>query len=63
MNKKYTLEEFKEMFRKAEMEVLSNPTEGLDIEDGDGNTKVVLLVAGMLITTKMRKKLFGEKEQ
>ena len=65
MQKKYTMKEFKEMFDKAKMEVLNNPTEGGD--HGNKNPEEIaqmnfsLMLSGMIIFSALEKKLFKEE--
>ena len=65
MEKKYTIKEFKKMFDKAKMEVLSNPTEGGN--HGDRSPEEIaqmnfnLMLSGMIIFDALEKKLFKEE--
>lgn len=65
MEKKYTMKEFKEMFDKAKMKVLNNPTEGGN--HGDKSPEEIaqmnfgLMLSGMIIFNALEKKLFKEE--
>ena len=65
MRKKYTMKEFKEMFDKAKMEVLSNPTEGGNHGDMSpdkiAKMNFSLMLSGMIIFDALEKKLFKEE--
>lgn len=61
--KKYTMNDFKEMFDKAKMEVLTNPTKGLKGEESEkAEAKVSLMLSGMLLFQQLEKELFGDEE-
>lgn len=60
--KKYTMNDFKEMFDKAKMEVLADPTKGLKGEDEKGDARVSLMLSGMILFRQLEKELFGDEE-
>ena len=62
LDKKYTMEEFKELLEQAEVEVLANPTEGLKgAENANPTDAIMLMMSGMIVISQLKKKLFGEK--
>lgn len=58
MEKKYTLEEFKEYFDKIKLETIKELTELIDDESIDSDFRLVLGIQNIIAIDTMRKNIF-----
>lgn len=67
LNKKYTMEDFKEIFDSAVVETLAEPVDDDEMPDDVSDFKKIqfnlqMMLTGTILFSKLRRKIFEEEE-